>query len=171
MEPKELITSIAMESPDTKYAFTKSHFRDWLDHLVEQYDIFDKPHGKKLFKLTNSYGDFAVDGTSFDVMDPLYGKCAMAIRAMDSQILEQKRAFDNLIYNHNHEFTITGHKYPHSGFTTDGVYRVWFNKKLQFIVNEQDVNILLNRPKTIPCRPFDIMISKQTLINMVNRQK
>ena len=177
----ELIKSVephitAIASPDTKYAFTKRHFWDWSDHFVEQYNIFDKPHGEKLFKLTNSYGDFAIDGVFIDVNDPvhgnLYGKCAMAIHTMNAQIQAQEHALDDLIYNHNHEFNITGNKFPSSGFTIDGIYRVWLNGKLQFIVKEdQDNKVYLNRPGTIVCRPFDMIISNQTLINLVNRQK
>ena len=172
MDYAELIKSIAMESPDAKYAFTKRHFWDWSDHFVEQYNIFDKPHGEKLFKLTNSYGDFAIDGKSLDVTDSLYGKCAMAARAMDFQIQTQERALDDLMYNHCHKFNFTGNKFPSSGFTIDGIYRVWLNGKLQFIVKEdQDNKVYLNRPGTIVCRPFDMIISNQTLINLVNRQK
>ena len=177
MDINKLINDIAEQNPNAKYAFTKRRFldRSYGDHLVEQYNIFDKPHGKKLFELTNSYGDFAIDGVFIDPNDRLYGsnygKFVMATQAMDAQILEQERALDDLIYNHNHEFNITGHKHPFSNFTTDGIYRVWLNKKLQFIVQEQDIRVCFDRPKTIVCRPFDMIIPKQTLINLVNHQK
>jgi hypothetical protein len=167
---------IAMQDP-TKYAFTKRRYvdRSYGGHWVEQYNIFDKPHGKKLFEITNSYGDFAIDDVFIDVNDPvygnLYGKCAMAIHTMDAQIQAQEQALDDLIYNHNHEFNLTGNKYPFSNYTIDGIYRVWLNKKLQFIVNEQDAKVYFNRPKTITCRPFDMIIPKQTLINLINHQK
>lgn len=172
----ELIKSMAKDAPNAKYAFTRHRFCDWSDHLVEQYKIFDKPHGEKLFELTNSYGDFAINGAFMDKNDRffgnLYGDFAMAFHAMDAQIKTQERALDDLIYNHCYEFNITGNKFPSSGFTTDGIYRVWLNGKLQFIVTEeQDNKVYLNRPDTIACRPFDMIIPKQTLINLVNRQK
>lgn len=178
----ELIKSVephitAIASPDTKYAFTKRRCvdRSYGNHWAEQYNIFDKPHGKKLFEIKNEYGDFAIDGVFIDVNDPvhgnLYGKCAMAIHTMNAQIQAQEHALDDLIYNHNHEFNITGNKHPFSNFTIDGKYYVWLNKKLQFIVNDQGTEIYLNRPKTIACRPFDIIVPKQTLINLINYQK
>ena len=174
MDKNELIQSIAMENPTAKYAFTKRRGVEFEygDHWFDKYNIFDKPHGKKLFEIKNEYGNFAIDDDWIDVLDPLYGRCAMAIRIMDKHISEQEQAFDNLLYNHNHEFVVKHNQSGVHSFAGDGVYRVWLNNKLQFIVNEQDNNtIYLNRPKTIKCHPFDIIITTQALINLINRQK
>lgn len=169
----ELIKGIAEQNPDIKFGFTKRRCinREYGDHWVEQYNIFNKPHEKKLFEITNSYGDFAIDGTHIDVTDSWYSKCAIATRVMDDHILQQKKAFDDLLYDHNHEFVITHNQSGQRSFINDGIYRVWLDKKLQFIVTEQNRVIYLDRPKTIKCYPFNIIIPAHALINLLNRQK
>jgi len=169
----ELIKGIAEQKPDIKFGFTKRRYKnhEYGDHWVEQYNIFNKPHGKKLFEITNSYGDFAIDGVPIDVMDSWYSKCAIAARVMDGYILKQEKAFDDLLYNHNHEFVVTHNQSGQKSFINDGVYRVWLDKKLQFIVTEQNNLIYLNRPKMMKCYPFNIIIPTQALINLLNRQK